>query len=80
MRALKLYEASPKSCRQSTLWQTEFRGAAKLFRSHEDFQNLSSQGLKAQYNEMLYIANKKHMLFKGKLMLSFYKQHISDHF
>lgn len=41
----------------------------------EDFQNLPSQALKAQYNEMLHIANKIHMLFKGKLMLSFYKQH-----
>lgn len=35
----------------------------------EDFQNLPSQPLKAQYNEMLYIASKIHMFFKGKLSI-----------
>lgn len=44
-------------------------GAAKLFRSHEagSWGFPESQPLNAQYNEMLYTANKIHMIFKVKL-------------
>lgn len=41
-----------------------------------DFQNLPSQLLKAQYNEIIYRANRIHMFFKGKPLLTYSKQHM----